>query len=94
MEGAFRDIEAAGEDSEIGTAQPGSGCSTVAVSWAKRRLLAHHFAFTFYLQIRAFGVEPGGIEPPPSAVQRRLDKFTNVRGCSENRLFQPVFDCD
>ena len=36
----------------------------------------------------------GNSNPLTSAVQRRLDKFTDVRGRSENRLFQPVFDHD
>jgi len=39
-------------------------------------------------------VEPRGFEPLTSAVQRRLDKFTDARGRSENRLFQLVFDHD
>jgi hypothetical protein len=43
---------------------------------------------------QVFEVEPRGFEPLTSAVQRRLDKFTVVRGCFESRLFQPVFDHD
>jgi len=44
--------------------------------------------------ILLFSLEPRGFEPLTSAVQRRLDKFTDVCGRSETRLFQPVFDHD
>jgi hypothetical protein len=35
-----------------------------------------------------FEVEPKGVEPLTSAVQRRLGTFISVRRCSRNRLFK------
>jgi hypothetical protein len=49
----------------------------------------------FPAKCNVFRVEPMGFEPlTSSAVQSRLDAFIGVRGCSANRLFQPVFDDD
>ena len=46
---SVRVCEQENQSSEI-AAYPSAGCSTVAVSWTKK-VLTHHLAFTFYLQI-------------------------------------------